>query len=663
MAHKNNKYYVTTPIYYVNSKPHLGTLYSTLLADVAGRFARLLGKEVFFLTGTDEHGQKIQEKAAEQNLEPQVFVDSMIPLFKKVWELFELDYTKFIRTTDKDHEQAVTTWVKQMLEQGDIYKSNYIGSYCVPCETFVSVSSDTPRNPANEPLCPSCNRNLREVAEESYFFRLSAYQDQLLAFYEQHPDFIVPKERMAEVKSFVASGLKDLSISRKTIKWGIPFPGDPEHTVYVWGDALNNYISAVGYGKDDAASAASFEKWWPADLHVMAKDIVRFHAVYWPAFLMAAHLPLPKRLLVHGYILMGDKKMSKSLGNAIDPLTLAEWYGVEQVRYYLMRQMAITHDGLFDLKDLEERITSDLANNLGNLLNRTISLALNNGLNQVKAPEAWEASSCRLRERCEETYRLYWDAMGSCSYHVALSHVWTFIAEVNAFFHAQQPWVLAKNNKELFSEVIAATCHSLHAIGIMLWPIMPNKMSQLLGSIGYTLEPGINYDTLLRRNLWDSSFTLTKTDEPLFIRPETRLVVEDAQPAGTEPEAAPTAKSSALAAQEIVEIPAIGIEDFSKCHLIVGTIQQCELIKGSNKMYKLAVDFGKLGMRTVLSGVAQSMKPEQLIGKQGVCVFNLPPRKMMGETSQGMLLYAHDDSGNFTLATVASPVDNGTRLT
>lgn len=661
MAQKNNKYYVTTPIYYVNSKPHLGTLYSTLLADVAARFARILGKEVFFLTGTDEHGQKIQERAAEQNMDPKAFTDSMIPPFKDVWKLFGLDYNKFIRTTDDDHKKAVVKWIKQMLKQGDIYKSDYIGSYCVPCETFVTVTSDTPRNADKKPLCPSCQRDLREIAEESYFFRLSAYQDQLLEFYEKHSDFIVPKERMAEVKSFVKSGLKDISISRKTCKWGIPFPGDPEHTVYVWGDALNNYISAVGYGKDDAASHALFEKWWPADLHVMAKDILRFHAVYWPAFLMAAGLPLPKKLLVHGYILMGDKKMSKSLGNAIDPVDLAEWYGVEPVRYYLMRQMAVTHDGLFDVKDLEDRITSDLANNLGNLLNRTVSLALNNNLKTVEAPEVWEAASSHLREQCEETYRLYWDAMKACSYHVALAHVWTFIAEVNAFFHAQQPWVLAKNNQELFTEVIAAACHSLYAIGIMLWPVMPKKMEQLLISLGCHWEPDINYDTVLRRNVWDSSFTLSKTDEPLFVRPESRLVkADDVALAHKKSEKKDTKKTENKG--ETME--EIGIEDFAKCHLIVGMIEQCEPVKGSKKLYKLTVNCGeKHGIRSILSGVAQQMTPEQLIGRQGVCLVNLPPRKMVGEVSQGMLLYAHDESGNFTLATVGSPVDNGSRLT
>lgn len=649
-----NKFYVTTPIYYVNAKPHLGTLYSTLLADAAARWHKLLGEKVFFLTGTDEHGQKIQEKALEAGKQPQEFVDAIVPEFKRVWQHYNIDYDKFIRTTDPEHKTAVTAFINTLIEQDDIYKSEYTGWYCVPCETFVTVDADSAKDADGVYLCPSCNRTLREVAEESYFFRLSAYEEQLLNFYENNPNFITPKDRINEVISFVKSGLKDLSISRKTVSWGIPFPGDAAHTVYVWGDALVNYISALGYGQDSPQARENFEFWWPAEMQVLAKDIVRFHAVYWPAFLMAAGLPLPKRLLVHGYILMDSQKMSKSLGNAIDPMTLAERYGVDQVRYYLIRQMAITQDGSFSLKDLEEHITADLANNLGNLLNRTLTLALKHGLERVSPPTGddgacsaslWEERSNVLRDHCSETYRFYWEEMNKGLYHVALAELWKFMSLVNAFFHEQQPWVLAKTNRELFDEVIAATCHSLRAIGIMLWPIMPTKMASLLASLGHTLELGKNYEQDLRENKWNKSFVLTMTPEPLFVRPEPCAAVQETE-----------------VKEKKQEQNVITIDDFAKVELRVGTIEQCEPIEGSDKLYKLQVNFGELGMRQILSGIKKYFASEDLIGKQGVFVTNLAPRKMMGFESHGMMLFAKDSDGTLRMSTVAHNVPNGTNL-
>jgi len=652
---KNNKFYVTTPIYYVNAKPHLGTLYSTLLADVTARWNKLQGKDVFFLTGTDEHGQKVAQRAQDLGKSPHELADSMIPLFKNTWKTFEIEYDKFIRTTDPDHQKAVVAWIKKLQDNGDIYKSHYSGWYCVPCETFVAVAGDEAvKDDAGNYLCPSCSRKLQEVEEESYFFRLSAYQDQLLKFYEENPNFITPKERANEVLSFVKSGLKDLSISRKTVSWGIPFPNDPEHTVYVWGDALNNYISAIGYGKDDAKSKKNFEHWWPADLHIMAKDIVRFHAVYWPAFLMAAGLPMPKKLLVHGYVLIDEKKMSKSLGNAVDPHQLADWYGAESVRYYLVRQMAVTQDGHFSLKDLEERIGADLSNNLGNLLNRTLTLALNNGLEKVAPVKTLEASSAALKEKCEEAFRSYWEGMNHSQYHIALADLWTFVSQVNAFFHEQKPWAVAKENKELFAEIISSVCHSLYSIALMLWPIMPKKMEELLSCLGHEFDKTKNYDEALRKNLWNKTFVLKKTDKPLFPRHESHVVVDE-----VEQESGKESKKQAKASKTPEPI---SIKDVAKVELLVGTITSCEPLSGSDKLYKMSVDLGKRGVRTILAGVAKFFKPEDLIGKQGVVVANLAPRKMMGTESQGMMLFAKDDQGNFEMVTVAKGIENGTRL-
>jgi len=650
---KKNNFYVTTPIYYVNSKPHLGSLYTSLLADVLARWNKILGKQTYFLTGTDEHGQKIQERAAEEKMPPQDFVDKMIPPFKDAWKKYEINYDKFIRTTDKEHEKAVGKFITQLQEQGDIYKAEYKGFYCVPDETFVNITSETQKDKDGNYLCPSCNRKLIELSEDSYFFRLSAYQDQLLKFYEENPNFITPKERMNEIVSFVKSGLRDLSMSRKSITWGIPFPGDPSHTVYVWGDALTNYISAIGFGSDNPEAKENFNKWWPADVHIMGKDIVRFHAVYWPAFLMAAKLQLPKKLLVHGFILMGDQKMSKSLGNVVDPLQLADWYGVEQIRYYLLRQMPVTQDGQFDLKEVEARIASDLAHNLSNLLHRTASLASSNDLQNVKVPEAWEASSAALRERSQEIFRIFWEEMNKCYFHVALAEVWKFIADVNAYFQSQQPWVLAKQNKEMFAEVISATCHSLYTIGILLWPVMPQKMEELLALLGHKIDFNNDYEKELRDYIWNKSFVLTKPDQPLFTP-----VLESHVEKVSEP--VPVVDKKQGAAQDISEIT---IDDFSKVQLVVGTIIQCEPVKGSEKLLRSQVDMGPLGIRQILSGIAKSFKPEDLIGKQGVYVVNLAPRKMMGEMSHGMMLFAvEDETARSIMVTTEGKVANGTRL-
>lgn len=638
-------YYITTPIYYVNAKPHLGTLYSSLIADILARLNRLSGKDVFFLTGTDEHGQKVEEKARELNVAPQAFVDSMVGSFKEAWLTYEIGFDKFIRTTDPGHKQAVLAVLEKMLLNNDIYKEAYKGWYCVPCESFVTNAQETQKQ------CPTCKRALEYLEEDNYFFRLSAYQEDLLAFYDANPDFIMPKERFNEVRSFVQSGLKDLSITRTGITWGIPFPGDPEHVIYVWLDALVNYISAIGYGSSNSAEQATFEKFWPADVHVMAKDIVRFHAVYWPAFLMSVGLPLPKKLLVHGYVLASaGEKMSKSLGNSIDPLELAKQYGVEQVRYYLARQMPISHDGHFSIEDLENRITSDLANALGNLQSRVIALALNHNLVNVIAPSVWEPVSIKLHNRSQETVDLFWDEMVHGRFHTGLAAVWTFIADVNAYFNDNKPWELAKNNRPLFEEVIAATVQSIHAIALMVWPVMPRKMEALLESIGMPFALGTDYETILRTNKWTTSFVLTKVREPLFARVETAKKNEIGKGSANEQ------------VQQKESLPVITIEDFAKVELIVGTIRSCEFVEGSDKLYKLQVDMGQYGVRQILSGVRKHLSPDALIGKQGVVVANLPPRKMLGNLSEGMMLYASDDTGSFCLTTVDGTVKDGTRL-
>ncbi len=676
---QDKKFYITTPIYYVTAKPHLGSLYSTVLADVAARWHKLMGYRTFLLTGTDEHGQKIAQAAEQAGMPVKQFVDQFIPAYKGMWDTYEIEYNHFIRTTDAGHVHAVQQWIEQMLKQGDIYKSFYEGWYCVPDETFVTVdeSLNSSSHPsihfadANQsgraeltqpkpgdtgPACPTCSRPTVFVSEESYFFRLSKYQDALLKFYKENPTFILPKERAQEVIRFVEAGLKDLSISRTSISWGIPFPGDPKHVVYVWADALNNYLTAVGYPD------ASFKQWWPPDVQVLGKDIVRFHAVFWPAFLMATRVELPKHLLVHGWIKVGEHKMSKSLGNVVDPQLLFDRYGAEPVRYYLTRYMAITHDSSFSDADLEQKVSTDLANDLGNLLNRMLVLAQKFELSSVALVAQWSQPTQELQLSLKNTIELYRAHMREYQFHLALGELWKFIGHTNAYFHGQEPWKVAKQSEpcthgELncsakdrcvspkFIEIISATAHSLRAAALLLWPVLPKKMETLLNALGHQLNISTT-DIIdqLETQPWNQTFML-KSIEPLFAKYE------------------PAPAENAEPKKEVKEAEnAITIQDFTKIELLVGTVKACEPVPKSDKLYRLEVDFGPHGKREILSGVRKDLAIEELLGKQGVFVFNLAPRPMMGFTSHGMMLFAKDSEGKTKPLTVATPVPDGSRV-
>lgn len=645
---KYNKFYVTTPIYYVTARPHLGSLYSTLLADVAARYHKLMGSHTFLLTGTDEHGQKVAQAAQKANKKPQEFVDSFIGDYKDVWHKYNIEFNNFIRTTDQYHITAVQEWIKELIDKGDIYKDYYHGWYCVPCETFVTEKESDKDSNISIPVCPDCKRETEAIAEESYFFKLSKYQDKLLKFYSDNPNFITPKERLNEVVKFVEGGLKDLSISRTTIKWGIPFPGDEKHITYVWADALNNYLTGIGYKKDQK----EFDFLWPADLQILGKDIVRFHAIYWPAFLMASNLELPKKLLVHGWIKVNQQKMSKSLGNAIDPEILLQNYGADQVRFYLTKHMATTQDSEFSTESLEKFINAELANDLGNLLNRLVTLSGNYKIFNITAPRVWQSNEINLRKNFLEVLDKFKHEMEEGYFYRAYNVLWKFISDLNAYFHSEEPWKVAKKDIERFKEIISATAHGLYCIAILTWPVMPIKMDELLKSLGINLEVAIdkNYIEELKFNLWDKEFMLNKI--PALFEKFDAEKKQDATKEQDKPKEEPSA----------IENNYITIDDVIKVELRVGSILEVEDLEKSDKLYKLKIDLGELGIRQILAGIKKYYKPEDLINKQAVFVANLKPRKLMGVESQGMMLLAEDGKGGLKMATVQGTVPNGIRL-
>lgn len=636
---KKKTFYVTTPIYYVTAKPHLGSLYSTLIADVLARWHVLNNYEIFFLTGTDEHGQKIEQAAKQAGKYPKTFIDSFIPAYKDTWKQYEILYDKFIRTTDQKHVLGAQTFIQKLIDNGDVHTSSYTGWYCTPCETFVlPKDSDDKENV----VCPSCGRKTEKLQEETYFFALSKYQDKLLEFYKNNPDFITPKERFNEVIRFVESGLNDLSISRTNVKWGVPFPNDPEHTIYVWAEALTNYITAIGYGDQDKND--EFIKWWPANTHVIGKDIVRFHGVFWPAFLMAAGLELPRNLLVHGWITVDNAKMSKSLGNVIDPVELANNYGVDEVRCYLLKHIPVNQDGNFSTGDLEQYISSNLANDLGNLFNRMATLAHKYNYDALPTLDKWSPEAEKLQQEANDIFAKFSHQMNECMFHLALSELWKLINKANAFFHAQQPWKLAKNDTDAFVQTLSATAHCLYVVGYSLLPIMPKKMKMLLHALGVadiakTLEEADLF-------IWNKYFKIEQIPV-LFKKMETKkMKKEDEEKKETE--------------QKDVEY--IGIEDFIKVEQVVGTITACKEVEKSEKLLCLSVDFGDKGTRQILSGIKKWYSCQDLVGKQGVFVLNLKPRKMAGLESQGMMLFVKNQEGGLQMIAPVKIAKNGERV-
>lgn len=640
-----SKYYITTPIYYVNAAPHIGHTYTTIAADAIKRIRTMEGDEAYLTTGTDEHGQKIERAATAAGKSPSEFTDAISNEFREQWKILDLDIDFFQRTTSPQHAKVVQDLFRRCLDSGHVYKGSYTGQYCVFDELYVSDAK--PGDP-----CPDCGRPTETITEENYFFRLSAFQDKLLKLYEEQPDFIGPETRRNEVKAFVQQGLSDLSISRTTLKWGIPLPVEGNHVFYVWFDALSTYMSAVE-GKD----------LWPADLHLIGKEIVRFHAIYWPAFLMAAGLPLPKRIFAHGWLLFENDKMSKSRGNIVRATPIQEVMGIDALRYFLLREVVFGRDGSFSYDALVTRYNADLANGLGNLVSRTLSMI-------------WQYRKGVIPGRAEfdigDTVRQTREFYGSFEFSRALETVWALISRLDGYIVAEQPWRLAKQQDDeaqrRLDQVLYTSAESVRIITALAYPVIPASAKKIWDLLGMT-RPLV--DVRFEELSWGGLEPGQQVREvaPVYPRIDAKAAIDKMQ----ELETRETARQNQLlgkTAEAAPEAPApiapiassISIDDFSKVDLRVGVVTEAAAVKGADKLLHLRVDIGEAEPRSIVAGIAKAYQPDQMIGRKVIIVANLEPRKLRGIESQGMILAASLENGPPVLAGFLEDIQPGARL-
>jgi len=622
--------YITTPIYYVNGEAHIGHAYTTFIADSVARYERLKGQKTFFLTGTDEHGQKIEESAQKNNKPTQDFADEISATFKNLWDEFEISYDKFIRTTDEDHKTGVKKAFEKMYAKGDIYKDFYEGHYCVSCETFFPETQLV-----DGEFCPDCGRTTNVVKEESYFFKLSKYEDKLLKLYEQNPEFIMPKSRANEVINFVKGGLRDLSVTRTSFSWGVHMPeslNDDKHVMYVWLDALMNYITALGYGKDEKNM-----DFWPASIHFVGKDILRFHAIYWPAFLMSLDLPLPKTIGAHGWWTRDGEKMSKSKGNVVAPKEVADAYGYENLRYFMLREVPFGQDGDFSQRALIDRMNSELSNDLGNLLNRIIGMSGKYSDFEIDSVNVAKYHSKEIQQMNTVLDSLD-GFMNSLQTHRYLEELWKLFTIGNTAITEHEPWAKMKQDKaDEALATVALVANILAKASVMLSPIMPKTSEKVADTLNFTIDNN-SYQALICDKELLKLFNIKKTD-PLFPRIEEPLMAEA-------PAQEPNKPVSDDVVEEVVEEDnLIEIGQFFETSLKVGTVVEGEAVPKSSKLLKLQVDLGESKPRQIIAGIKKSYSAEDLIGTQVCVVANLKPAKLMGMLSEGMLLAAKDEDG------------------
>jgi len=649
-------FYITTPIYYPSGKFHIGTAYTTVAADTMARYKRLRGFDVRFQTGMDEHGQKIQEKSEEAGKAPKVYVDEIADAAKKLWAQMDISYDDFIQTTEERHTKAVQKIFKRFLDNGDIYKGEYEGWYCTPCESFFTETQLVDGN------CPDCGRPVHKVKEESYFFNMKKYADRLLQYYEENPGFIEPESRKNEmVNNFIKPGLEDLSVSRTSFDWGIRVPGDEKHVIYVWVDALTNYLTTLGYDTDNDVD---FKKYWPANVHVVGKDIVRFHTIYWPIFLMALDLPLPKKVFAHGFIMMKDGKMSKSKGNVVYPEMLIERYGLDATRYFLLRELPFGSDGVFSPESFVERTNFDLANDLGNLLNRTVSM-MNKYFGGVIPTEGLENTDfdAALEATAKESLTKFENNMEKMQFSVALADIWTLVSRTNKYIDETEPWVLAKDEalKPKLGTVMYNLAENLRRVAVMIQPFMTKSPKEILRQLGLS-EELLAWDTLTATNVIPTGTTVISKGEPIFPRLDNEVEVAyiREQMRGSVKTVQEEPKKEEAAAEDIEHEEEITIDDFMKVELRVGTVLAAEKMKKADKLLKIQVDLG-YEKRQVVSGIAAYYTPEELVGQKVIVVANLKPVKLRGELSQGMIL-AGGVGDTLKLAQVDSTLENGARV-